>query len=186
MSTNRTSPRAGWVDAKSLPRGPNGRALCRQCGVEVPKGRRTFCDDACVEEWSVRNNPTYMRRRVFERDRGICALCGIDAAVLGRALAAEWQRVKLARTRREREERAEFRKRYRWFFRRTSYWDADHIIPVVEGGGECTLENIRTLCVPCHQRVTKDLARRRASRRRQERRGQLGRKALGIGDALKQ
>jgi len=27
---------------------------------------------------------------------------------------------------------------------RKSLWDADHIIPVIEGGGECDLANIRT------------------------------------------
>jgi 5-methylcytosine-specific restriction endonuclease McrA len=111
-----------------------------------------------------------LRERVFRRDRGVCALCGIDTAVLGMVLKAEWRRVKYARSAQERRERAEFRHRYRWFFRRRTYWDADHIVPVVEGGGECTMANIRTLCVPCHQRVTKDQARTRASRRRRQRR----------------
>jgi 5-methylcytosine-specific restriction endonuclease McrA len=183
VSTHRVSPSAGRVDARELPRGPQGRALCRTCGTEVPKGRRTFCSETCADDWAVRNSPSLMRRRVFQRDKGICALCGIDSAVLGKVLHAEWQRVKLARTAQQRRERADFRKRYRWFFRRTSYWDADHIIPVVEGGGECTMANIRTLCVPCHQQVTKDLARRRASQRRQQRRagGQV-RVALKIAD----
>lgn len=30
-------------------------------------------------------------------------------------------------------------------------WHADHIIPVYKGGGMCQLDNLRTLCVPCHQ-----------------------------------
>ena len=30
-------------------------------------------------------------------------------------------------------------------------WHADHIIPVYAGGGMCQLDNLRTLCVPCHQ-----------------------------------
>ena len=34
-------------------------------------------------------------------------------------------------------------------------WQADHIIPVAEGGGEASLDNFRTLCVPCHELVTK-------------------------------
>jgi 5-methylcytosine-specific restriction endonuclease McrA len=114
-----------------------------------------------------------IRRRIFQRDHGICALCGVDCDVLGQALDAEWQRVKQAHTPREQLERAEFRKRYRWFFRRTSCWDADHIVPVVEGG-DAALENIRTLCVPCHQRVTKELVKRRASHRRRERRVRRG------------
>nr|GMC58413.1 DNA annealing helicase and endonuclease ZRANB3 isoform X1 [Ipomoea batatas] len=33
-------------------------------------------------------------------------------------------------------------------------WHADHIIPVYKGGGECLLENMRTLCVACHADVT--------------------------------
>ena len=30
-------------------------------------------------------------------------------------------------------------------------WHADHILPVYKGGGLCQIENLRTLCVPCHQ-----------------------------------
>jgi 5-methylcytosine-specific restriction endonuclease McrA len=112
-----------------------------------------------------------MRQRVYQRDKGVCARCGVDTAVLGNVLAAEWERVKMARTAPERREREAFRKRYRWYFSRTSYWDADHIKPVSEGGGECSLDNMRTLCVPCHQVVTRELAKRTASHRRQRRAG---------------
>jgi 5-methylcytosine-specific restriction endonuclease McrA len=126
----------------------------------------------------VRNSPSLMRQRVFKRDRGVCALCGVDSALLGKTLKKEWGRLKLATSDQQRKARAEFRREYRWFFSRRTYWDADHIVPVVEGGGECTMANIRTLCVPCHQRVTKDLARRRAARRRQERRGAGARAAF--------
>jgi len=180
VSTNRVSPHAGRVDPRQLPKGPNGRTLCRNCGTEVPKGRRTFCGDACADDWAVRNSPSLMRQRVFQRDRGICALCGIDSAQLDKSLHAEWRRLKLATNDQQRKARAEFRRESRWFYARRTFWDADHIVPVVEGGGECSLSNIRTLCVPCHHRVTKNLARRRASLRRQERRGPDNRAALGI------
>ena len=43
---------------------------------------------------------------------------------------------------------------------RRSLWDADHILPVAEGGGQCDLENLRTLCLLCHREVTADLRRR--------------------------
>ena len=171
MSTHRVNPRAGRVDPKHLPQGPHGRALCRACGVEVPSRRRTFCSGSCADDWSVRNNPGLMRKRVFQRDKGVCAICGVDTSVLGMVLAAEWDRVKMARTAPERRERQAFRQRYRWFFSRSRYWDADHIKPVSEGGGECSLENMRTLCVPCHQEVTRELAKRTASHRRQRRIG---------------
>jgi 5-methylcytosine-specific restriction endonuclease McrA len=51
-------------------------------------------------------------------------------------------------------------------YKRSTWWDADHIVPVVEGGGECGLENYRTLCVPCHRKVTRDLQRRLTQHRK--------------------
>ena len=44
-------------------------------------------------------------------------------------------------------------------------WQADHIIPVYRGGGLCGLENLRTLCTPCHQDVTRAQAKDRAAAR---------------------
>lgn len=44
-------------------------------------------------------------------------------------------------------------------------WQADHIVPVVEGGGECGLENIRTLCTPCHKEETAALRKRLTAKR---------------------
>jgi 5-methylcytosine-specific restriction protein A len=43
---------------------------------------------------------------------------------------------------------------------RKSWWEADHILPVVEGG-DSNLDNIRTLCIACHRAVTKELRERR-------------------------
>lgn len=45
-------------------------------------------------------------------------------------------------------------------------WEMDHIQPVVEGGGDCGLENLRTLCWDCHRIETAALAARRAKARR--------------------
>lgn len=33
-------------------------------------------------------------------------------------------------------------------------WQADHIVAVADGGGECDLSNFRTLCSVCHDSVT--------------------------------
>jgi len=62
MSTTRTMP-GGWAERESLPKGPNGRNLCRWCNLEVPKGRHTFCSNWCVEEWRLRTDPGYLRER---------------------------------------------------------------------------------------------------------------------------
>ena len=59
----------GWADAQTLPKGAEGRSLCRWCSLEVPKGRRTFCSDWCVEEWRLRSDPGYLRERVLRREQ---------------------------------------------------------------------------------------------------------------------
>jgi hypothetical protein len=35
-------------------------------------------------------------------------------------------------------------------------------VPVAEGGGECDLANMRTLCLKCHRAATAALLKRRA------------------------
>lgn len=40
------------------------------------------------------------------------------------------------------------------------FWQEDHIKPVSEGGGQCDLDNIRTLCTRCHLVETEKLKRR--------------------------
>jgi 5-methylcytosine-specific restriction endonuclease McrA len=142
MSTQR-SMAGGWADKATLERGPSGRNLCRWCSLEVPARRFTFCSDFCVEEWRLRSNPAHLRERVFQRDKGICSMCGVDcqAALLHLKKSRGTARLKL---------QAE------WGVtgNRKSLWDADHVLPVAEGGGECDLSNMRTLCLRCHREQT--------------------------------
>src|SRR5260370_29777377 len=74
--------KGGWAIPGTLPRGENGRPLCRWCNREVPRGRRTFCSQECVHEWRIRTDPSYLREQVLARDRGVCAICGIDTVAL--------------------------------------------------------------------------------------------------------
>ena len=160
----RIPERAGHARITALPKGPNGRALCRHCSTEVPQGRLTFCSNRCVHEWKCRTNPSYQRDQVEARDLGICALCRIDA-VLARQL---WLRVE----RRAGEVGFFTRPANLTFHRelaklgvvlpsfRRSWWQMDHIVPVSEGGGDCGLENLRTLCTWCHLAVTAALRKR--------------------------
>ncbi len=149
-STNRTR-QGGRADRTSLPKGPHGRNLCRWCTHETPKGRYTFCSDACVHEWRLRTDPGYLREQVFVRDRGVCAVCGADTE----ALRKHKRKLDYAARRRFEKE---------WGVAgqsRRSLWDADHILPVSEGGGECDLSNLRTLCLRCHRQATAALRERR-------------------------
>jgi 5-methylcytosine-specific restriction protein A len=90
---------------------------------------------------------------VFERDRGICALCGLDTVKLRRRI------MRMSFGERMRELRAMI-ERGAFTRGRKTWWEADHIVAVVEGG-DSNLENIRTLCIACHRNVTKELRERR-------------------------
>lgn len=139
MSTRRTRP-GGWVKRQKRP--------CRWCGGKVPSRRVTFCSAACVHQWKLRTDPGYLREQVFARDRGVCALCGLDTEAM-------------RKDKRKLDYRARQAFEKEWGGRR-NLWDADHIVPVVEDGGECDLSNMRTLCLRCHREATAELRRRRS------------------------
>ena len=120
--------------------GTNRRAACLNCGGDITeKQRSTFCRKECADAFYIRSRPDYARLRVFERDKGVCAKCGRDV---------------FAGTGRKPRSRGT-----------GDLWQADHILPVIEGGGECTLDNLRTLCTGCHREETAALAKRRAEAR---------------------
>jgi 5-methylcytosine-specific restriction protein A len=134
----------GWAKPAEIERGADGRALCRWCNNEVPKGRRTFCGDSCIHEWKLRTDPGYLRDKVFDRDKGVCATCGTDT----KTLRSDMRKLDYSA-------RRQFLKK--WGLRegsRKSLWDADHSVPVAEGGGQCDLSNMRTLCLICHREAT--------------------------------
>ncbi len=149
MSTARTMA-GGRVPRNSGPRGANGRGLCRWCNLEVPPRRFTFCSAYCVHEWRLRTQPRYLREQVFARDKGMCSSCGVDTSVALR-------RLRRSRGSRRVEQMAHWGLKTKL---RKSLWDADHILPVSEGGGECDLRNIRTLCLRCHRAATAALRER--------------------------
>jgi len=142
----------GHISPSKLARGPNGLPLCRWCDLEIlAKRRRTFCSDYCVHQWRLRTDPSYLREQVFSRDHGLCAVCGIDTV-------AAWNALKRTRG----TARAAGLRLYgmKSIASRRSLWDADHIRPVAEGGGQCDLDNLRTLCLLCHKDATAHLRKR--------------------------
>ena len=139
----------GRAKRQQLPTGPNGLPLCRWCELEIlAKRRRTFCSDFCVHQWRLRTDPGYLRDQVFARDRGICHLCQADTVAIYSALKRARGKARIAGL-----------SLYgmKSITARRSLWDADHILPVAEGGGQCDLDNLRTLCLPCHREVTAQL-----------------------------
>ena len=107
-----------------------------------------------MHEWKLRTDPGYLREQVFARDRGVCAKCGVDTVALQR----DKRRLDYAA-------RRQFLKRWKLTEKsRKSLWDADHIVPVAEGGGQCDLSNMRTLCLMCHRQATAALRERMKGR----------------------
>ena len=137
--------------------GPNGRGLCRNCGEEVPEGRRwTWCSRSCVNAAMSECYPSWLRAEVWKRDRGVCATCGKDTF-------AEWLEYQSGTTQ-------------KWFAEHPTVvrgaWNVDHVVPLSEGGTN-ELANIRTLCRPCHKAETAELRRRQALNRAAAKPGQL-------------
>jgi len=167
LEANRFNRWLGWANMSAVAP-PKG--YCRWCGKPVTPPRRTWCSDECVAEGLIRNTSGSAATQVYQRDKGVCAACGMDCDWL----AHWWHRISQADPKRPQ----------RWESWREgwgtktwqgatgwnpyqSLWQADHIIPVVEGGGCCGLENYRTLCVICHKKDTAALAARRAKHKQE-------------------
>lgn len=139
----------GRIHHRALSIGPNGLPLCRWCELEIlAKRRRTFCSEYCVHQWRLRTDPGYLRDQVFSRDKGVCSLCQADTVAIYSALKRSRGRAQAAGL-----------SLYgmKTVVSRRSLWDADHILPVAEGGGQCDLDNLRILCLPCHRETTAQL-----------------------------
>lgn len=103
MATPRSGDKPESFNAKK--RGPGGRWICRcGCDREVQKPRRTWFSDECVHLYRISTDPGYARLKVWERDQGLCALCGV-------------------RCRYHRDGRSD-----------DPPWEMDHRIPLSEGG----------------------------------------------------
>jgi len=142
----------------------------------------------------VRSNPTVARFHVEKRDRGICRDCGLDTLELAKAVKAAIEE-QYSRWRADNPHVGRYRPRVArraagsakvfvedyarpaieallsphglssWWWRK-SFWDADHLLEVSRGGGECGLSNLATRCCACHAKRTVRQARARAERRR--------------------
>ncbi len=145
-----------YINAKLLPKDENGLNLCRYCNKSVHPPRRTICSPECVHELKLRTSNRYLRLCVYKRDKGICKICMDDTKIIAKK-ALELKKNNLIT------ELETFLKSKNISLKRKIWkskcggglWDADHIIQVKDGGGQCGLDNIRTLCIDCHKITTR-------------------------------
>lgn len=138
---------------------PSGRPFCWcGCGREVFAPRLRYATKQCRDKFKLRSDPSYLRQQVWLRDKGICAECGRDTV-------AQWDRL----TELKYEERLRVAAMYcipKHRLRKGELWDVDHIVPVVQGGGEAGLDNLQTLCLSCHREKTTAAAQSKTHLRR--------------------
>lgn len=159
-----------WRESRDNP------GVCRWCRKPIDKAKhpraRTWHPD-CIEEWK-QGQPGWQRHMAHERDGGRCAACGSTWRERRERSAHQvgWQAWGLIAAATGVPEPRELRwprtspNRLRRVDNAVEY---DHRVPLWAGGPN-TLENIQTLCVPCHRAKTKREAADRAAARRAERR----------------
>ncbi|NXM75080.1 ZRAB3 endonuclease, partial [Serilophus lunatus] len=154
-----------------------GRALCLSCqqptaqlppGCTAPAWDTRFCSHTCQEDFSIRSSQSYLRTKVFEVEHGVCQFCHQNAQELYLSVrgAPRSQRKELLES--------------SWMSHlplgqlnemirnptEGQFWQVDHIQPVYSGGGQCSLENLQTLCTLCHRERTAKQAKERSQLKR--------------------
>nr|CCD15802.1 unnamed protein product [Trypanosoma congolense IL3000] len=122
--------------------------------VPIENDITMFCSGACRSAFYVKRSSSAARRGVQEADRGICSVCQVDCELI-------YMLVSAAGSRKNREDVLEklhpqLRHHPALFNRIVEHptpgniWNADHILPVSQGGGAANIDNLQTLCVACH------------------------------------
>ncbi|XP_073318256.1 DNA annealing helicase and endonuclease ZRANB3 isoform X2 [Pagrus major] len=162
------APESGFLQAVDS----DGVPLCLSCHQACPTTGGAwdtrFCSHRCQDEFQLRSSRMYMRSRVMEAEQGICQHCGLHAHDL-------FLKVRDAPPS-ERKEMLENTwlaqlslKQLNEMIRAPvegDFWQVDHIRPVYSGGGQCSLDNLQTLCTVCHKARTAQQAKERSQMRK--------------------
>uniref|UniRef100_A0A8C3RAS0 ZRAB3 endonuclease n=1 Tax=Cyanoderma ruficeps TaxID=181631 RepID=A0A8C3RAS0_9PASS len=144
---------------------------CQQPTAPPAPGRAwdtRFCCHGCQEDFSIRSSNSYLRSKVFHIEHGVCQACHNNAQELylsvrdaprsqrKQLLESSWMsRLPLGQLNEMIRSPAE-----------GQFWQVDHIQPVYSGGGQCSLENLQTLCTACHRERTAKQAKERSQLKR--------------------
>ncbi|XP_024150286.1 DNA annealing helicase and endonuclease ZRANB3 isoform X1 [Oryzias melastigma] len=168
-STDQQPPtEAGYLQATDS----HGVPLCLSCQQACPTTGgpwdTRFCSLNCEKEFLLRSSQTYMRSQVLEAEQGVCQHCGLHAHDLFLKIrdAPPSQRKEML----ENTWLAQLPlKQLNEMIRAPvegDFWQVDHIRPVYSGGGQCSLDNLQTLCTVCHKSRTAQQAKERSRMRK--------------------
>uniref|UniRef100_A0A8C7JP17 Zinc finger RANBP2-type containing 3 n=1 Tax=Oncorhynchus kisutch TaxID=8019 RepID=A0A8C7JP17_ONCKI len=136
-----------------------GRPLClschKACGSTGGAWDTCFCSQTCQEEFQLRSSQAYMRARVLQTEQGVCQSCGLQAHQLYlkvRDAPPTHRKEMLENTGLAQLSLKQLNEMIRAPVE-GQFWQVDHIRPVYSGGGQCSLDNLQTLCTVCHRTV---------------------------------
>ncbi|KAK7505565.1 hypothetical protein BaRGS_00003310 [Batillaria attramentaria] len=177
-STTSSDQHKGFVQVIS----EDGTPLCLQCQLPCSSllSRETvthsdnawqtrFCSRTCADTHWIKSNTAYLRSSVYDVQHGVCQLCHFDAHSFFcqvRDTPDLKQRAKIIGSGKYSSLGTSVKKQMISKPYEGLFWHVDHIRPVWDGGGQCDIDNLRTLCTPCHSSVTSRQATKRAQARR--------------------
>uniref|UniRef100_A0A8C7KS26 Zinc finger RANBP2-type containing 3 n=1 Tax=Oncorhynchus kisutch TaxID=8019 RepID=A0A8C7KS26_ONCKI len=145
-----------------------GRPLClschKACGSTGGAWDTCFCSQTCQEEFQLRSSQAYMRARVLQTEQGVCQSCGLQAHQLYlkvRDAPPTHRKEMLENTGLAQLSLKQLNEMIRAPVE-GQFWQVDHIRPVYSGGGQCSLDNLQTLCTVCHRTRTAQQAKDRS------------------------
>ncbi len=141
---------------------PVRRGFCRVCRKPIVGDKRaTVCGRECLGKLgAVPIDWQDAKLRVFKRDKGVCAACGCNTEKLRRILRLcnVWDEI--GRTGLP----IVVRRKMGFNPHGERLWDCDHIRSVAEHGPAETIDDLQTLCHPCHKAKTREQGAQRIPR----------------------
>jgi HNH endonuclease len=140
---------------------------CAWCSSDLTQAQRiakaVYCSQECAETGRLRRGgwaSTAIRSAMFALEGGVCQKCNINAHAFYEQITALEPAERLNRYQSAKWRMPASNKAYQSMVnepKEGDFWQVDHKVAVAEGGGNCGLENLRTLCVPCHRDETEKL-----------------------------